>query len=84
MNNLNKQSSAGFTLIEVMIIVVIVGILAAIAWPSYQNFLRQTRLERARADLLTNAQMMNVSIANATPLHRLPALKCRAMWLRPL
>lgn len=58
MNNLNKQSSAGFTLIEVMIIVVIVGILAAIAWPSYQNFLRQTRLERARADLLTNAQMM--------------------------
>lgn len=34
-----KNSSQGFTLIEVMIAVVIVGILAAIAYPSYIDYI---------------------------------------------
>ncbi|MGN5520070.1 type IV pilin protein [Halopseudomonas sp. Lyrl_26] len=36
-----KYRSKGFTLIEVMIVVVIVGILASLAFPSYQEHVRR-------------------------------------------
>ncbi len=48
----------GFTLIELMIVVVIVGILAAIAFPSYQDSVRKSRRADAKSTLLATAQIL--------------------------
>lgn len=47
----------GFTLIEVMIVVVIIAILASIAIPSYNNAVLKSRRAQAKADIVEYAQM---------------------------
>ncbi|MBC9252238.1 hypothetical protein A9179_18365 [Pseudomonas alcaligenes] len=48
----------GFTLIELMITVAVVGILAAIAYPSYSEYVKKTRRAEVVAILLEDAQIM--------------------------
>ena len=60
------QPQAGVTLIELMITVVIVGILASIAYPSYQTYVARANRAEAEGILMENAQFLerNYTIAN--------------------
>ncbi len=48
----------GVTLIELMVAIVIVGILAAVAYPSFQDQVRKTRRADGKAALLETAQRL--------------------------
>lgn len=78
---LPPQAQTGFTLIELMITVVIVGILAAVAYPAYQDQVRRSRRAGAQSAMLQIAQKemqllldarRYVAAANATAIAAAP------------
>lgn len=53
-----NRTHRGFSLIELMIVVAVLGILAAIAYPNYQEYLAKSRRSEARTALLQLSQFM--------------------------
>jgi type IV pilus assembly protein PilE len=86
------RNQRGFTLVELMIVVAIVGILSALAYPSYQSHMQKTRRVAAAGCLMELAQWMERNYTTCLRYDRtgtapacgtavanaqLPALNCR-------
>lgn len=55
--NLTKRATRGVTLMELMIVLLIIGILSAIAYPTYRNYVTQTRRSDAQIALTQAANL---------------------------
>jgi type IV pilus assembly protein PilE len=49
---MERRTTQGFTLIELIVVVAILAILAAIALPAYQNYVLRSKIRMAQSDLL--------------------------------
>ena len=66
MKMMKKQAQAGFTLIELMIVVAIIGILAAVAIPAYQNYVAKSKFAAALAEVSGGKTGYDVSLNDGT------------------
>lgn len=60
-----RYRTAGFTLMELMIVVAIVGILAAIAYPSYRDSVQKSRRGQVKAEMVELTQILERCFSNA-------------------
>ena len=59
-----QYHSRGFTLIELMIVIVIIGVIAAIALPAYANYVARAQVNRTFIEISAYRTAVEISLAN--------------------
>ena len=76
MNNIRKKPMAGFTLIELMIVVAIIGILAAIAIPKFADLINKSREGSTKANLASVRSALRIYYGDTEGIYPGDNLAC--------
>lgn len=71
---MKKNMQGGFTLIELMIVVAIIAILAAIALPAYQNYVAKSQVAAGLAEITPGKTQYEVMVNDGQAANITPAL----------
>lgn len=75
-----RIKTKGFTLIEILVVVGVLGILMLAAYPSVQNTLDKRSLESTARDILTTFQGAKFQAVNKKILHRVRFINTAGVW----
>ena len=67
---MKHSKSRGFTMVEVLIVVVIISLLSTLALSSYGEYIRKARRADAKADLLELAQLIERNYTESNRFHQ--------------
>ncbi len=73
MKSMNQKAQAGFTLIELMIVVAIIGILAAVAIPAYQNYVKRAAYTEVVSQMTSYKLAIEEAFQNGVALDAMDA-----------
>lgn len=75
-----RSADSGFTLLETVVVVAIIGILAIVSWPSIQNSFEIRGLDNDARDILTSLQLAKWKAVGTKYNHRVRFAQDAAGW----